>query len=204
MSDTESEKDYLMDCYEDFEDNNCLKATYTFNLEFRTPFNLNKVDEYYVKWGILNVRIKDEWLEFQPGIEPHELEWKWADDTEVVDLSDTCLDDDETLKKYIEDSGHIVWECSTSRWTQKKKPKKQHHILVPVEDIRELTIDEAEEKMNEQQAMIKNLQAAIAEEKENSSYWRDKVMLEQKRLEEELDSTFSEDEKVAFDKALAN
>ena len=174
MSDTESEKDYYEEhtqIYDDFDSNNCVKATYSFDLEFRTPFNLHNVDEYYVKWGNLNVRIGDEWLEFRPYIEPREFEWKWADNTEIVDISDTNLDCDDALKKYIEDTGHLVWECSTSRWSQKKKPEKKK------EDIRELTIDEAEEKMNKQQEEIKRLEEQLRLEKENSSYWKDRCDL---------------------------
>ena len=207
-----------------WQDYNCAKADFTFQLEFRTPFNLLEVDNYYIKWGKLFVRPApgDDELEFEPYLSPEKFEWKWPDHTEITDITglEGCWNlDDEILKKYIEDSGHIEWEPDDSKFHVKertptppipedtfkyndtcvceKKPNNDYPCLCDDYGPRELDANEAGEKLNEQREHIQYLQGLLREEKVNSSYWRD-------RAHNPDYGEFTEEEKIAFDKALAN
>ena len=68
---------------------NCVCATYTNWIYFRCPYDLNEVDDYFVRFSTLYVVVKGEVSTYQPYNSPN---WKKADCVELLTEKDIGYD----------------------------------------------------------------------------------------------------------------
>ena len=74
--------------------NNCITATYTHNLDFRTPHDLTKVHRWVIKYATLSVWLTEETEEplVYRALNDGCHDWKWSDEQEVVNEEDIGFD----------------------------------------------------------------------------------------------------------------
>ena len=71
--------------------NNCLSSRFEFYLDYKTPYDLNEVHNFYVRNMVLNVIVNkdDEPLEFKPTTNSiNNFDFKWDMDNQICNECD--------------------------------------------------------------------------------------------------------------------